>query len=533
MQRRLTPVCACAAVIAVAAPGVATAQQSGWDDDFAALPEIARHAVVLPPMEVSEEWYASGLVLFFESTGNARIWDPETETTLGATWSPGVNLFCSGHAIDGFGRVVFSGGATGTGGQCGIEDVKIADPMGNNVSRVMDDGRWYPTCITDADGNVWFFSGNVRYSPDDPPDCDRNLTVEWLDIHNSDAINMISNLTLDPTPPTYPKAHLLGTASDGNIAFVGPGVGDVGQTFWFQTATAGAGFIDGPETALSWFNEEPISRIQSTSVLLPVDLRQDPPVEEVLVIGGSADFGQGFELTATCEILRYDSLEEDWVWVFTGDPEDPDDPGHISHTRQRADVVLLADGTPFLVGGVEEGQYDCPVFTPERFVDGEWEDLPNHEYPRGYHSVAVLLRDGSVWVAGQDEDSECGQTTYTHGGDQVEIYRPWYFDEDRPEITSPAGSPPLIDREDPFNVTYSLGQGRSFGYVALIALGSVTHSTNFSQRYVILENVEPVGNTVEVDPPPAAFAPPGPYMLVVVDDAGVPSVAEFVYLDFE
>lgn len=173
--------------------------------------------------------------------------------------------------------------------------------------------------------------------------------------------------------------------------------------------------------------------------------------------------------------------------------------------------------------------------TPERFVNGEWEELPDHDHPRGYHSVAVLLRDGSVWVAGQDEDSECGQTTYTHGGDQVEIYRPWYFDEDRPEITSPTGSPPLIDREDPFNVTYTLGQGRSFGYVVVIALSSVTHSTNFSQRYVILNsNDHPTSpNTRVVTPPPAAFAPPGPYMLVVVDDLGVPSISQFIYLDFE
>lgn len=522
----------------IAGTGVAPAQQSGWADDFTALPEIARHAVVLPPMEVGEEWYASGLVLFFENTGVARVWDPETETTLGATWSPGVNLFCSGHALDGFGRVVFSGGATGTGGQCGIEDVKIADPMGKNVSRVMDDGRWYPTCITDADGNVWFFSGNVRYSSDDPPDCDRNLTVEWLDIHNSDAINMVSNLTLDPTPPTYPKAHLLATASAGNIAFVGPGVdleAEVGTSYWFNTADPGAGLIAGPETALSWFNNgEPTGRFVSTSVLLPIDLRQDPPVEQVLVIGGRTNFGRGSELTPTCEILRYDSLEEDWAWVFTGDPEDPDDPGHICHPRQRADVVLLDDGTPFLVGGVEEGQYESPVFIPERFVAGEWEDLPEHEHPRGYHSVAVLLRDGSVWVAGDDNPATTNPPN-PHPGRLLEIYRPWYFDEDRPEITSPTGAPPLIDREDPFNVTYTLGQGRSFGYVALIALSSVTHSTNFSQRYVILDsNDHPTSpNTRVVTPPPAAFAPPGPYMLVVVDDLGVPSISQFIYLDFE
>jgi len=176
------------------------------------------------------------------------------------------------------------------------------------------------------------------------------------------------------------------------------------------------------------------------------------------------------------------------------------------------------------------------MMTPQVFdrVNGEWEDLPDHDFARGYHSVAVLLRDGSVWVAGDDNPATTNPPD-PHPGELVEVYRPWYFDEDRPEITSPTGTPPLIDREDPFNVTYSLAQGRDFGYVALIAMGSVTHSVNFSQRYVILESTphQTLPDVEVVDPPPAAFAPPGPYMLVVVDDLGVPSVAEFIYLDFE
>jgi len=180
--------------------------------------------------------------------------------------------------------------------------------------------------------------------------------------------------------------------------------------------------------------------------------------------------------------------------------------------------------------GHARGQTGCALFTPERFVNGQWEVLPNHTYPRASHSVSLLQRDGSVWVAGDDNPDIIGEDP--HPGRFVEIYKPWYFDQARPGIIWPATEPVHIERNTTFPVVYALLPGRAFGYVSLIALGSVTHSTNFSQRYVILFSVESQPGIRSVTPPPAAFAPPGPYMMVVTDDLGVPSVAEFVYLDF-
>jgi hypothetical protein len=154
----------------------------------------------------------------------------------------------------------------------------------------------------------------------------------------------------------------------------------------------------------------------------------------------------------------------------------------------------------------------------------------------------VLLADGSVWTAGQGSDSlclsggaceTCGETQFwPGGGDKAEIYYPPYYDDPRPTITSWPSSDPQnrLPRGQNFTVSYDLPPGSEFGSVAIIRPGSVTHSIDMTQLYVILDNQEPDLNQVSVIPPDAAYAPPGPYMLVVVDRAAVPSVAEWVYL---
>ena len=64
--------------------------------------------------------------------------------------------------------------------------------------------------------------------------------------------------------------------------------------------------------------------------------------------------------------------------------------------------------------------------------------------------------------------------------------------------------------------------------MALLRLGAVTHSVNFEQRYVPLAFSKGDGQLAATVPQNANLAPPGVYMLLIVDDAGVPSVAKMV-----
>ena len=65
--------------------------------------------------------------------------------------------------------------------------------------------------------------------------------------------------------------------------------------------------------------------------------------------------------------------------------------------------------------------------------------------------------------------------------------------------------------------------------VALIRQGSTTYQTNTDQRYVGLAVTERLENAIRVfAPPDGGVAPPGHYMLFLVNREGVPSVAHWV-----
>ncbi len=141
------------------------------------------------------------------------------------------------------------------------------------------------------------------------------------------------------------------------------------------------------------------------------------------------------------------------------------------------------------------------------------------ETPRIYHSTAVLLPDGRVAVSGS------GNIGGAIDRLNLEIYSPPYlFRGSRPSITS---------------VTTQLEYGSSFtvetpdavdiSAVNLIRPGAATHNFDQEQRFVPLSFSQGTGGELEVEAPPNPnLAPPGYYMLFVVNSDGVPSIAEFV-----
>ena len=134
--------------------------------------------------------------------------------------------------------------------------------------------------------------------------------------------------------------------------------------------------------------------------------------------------------------------------------------------------------------------------------------------PRAYHSTAVLLPDGRVLSAGQTRGNL--QTT-------GEVFSPTYLF---------AGPRPVIDA-----APQAIGYGESFvvetagaaaiDEVTLIRASTVTHGVYFDQRSVPL-SFTPGADTLTVSEPASNLdAPPGWYMLFVLD-GGVPSVAAWV-----
>jgi galactose oxidase len=66
--------------------------------------------------------------------------------------------------------------------------------------------------------------------------------------------------------------------------------------------------------------------------------------------------------------------------------------------------------------------------------------------------------------------------------------------------------------------------------VTFIKTGSVTHSVNFEQRFMQLSFTPAAGGVSVRAPSSPHLAPPGNYLLFVIDGRGVPSVARIVQI---
>jgi hypothetical protein len=142
--------------------------------------------------------------------------------------------------------------------------------------------------------------------------------------------------------------------------------------------------------------------------------------------------------------------------------------------------------------------------------------------PRFYHSIALLLPDARVLVAGG------GRFGGTAVDDMLnaEIYSPSYlFKGSRPVISS---APNVISYNSNFSVsTTNAGQ---IAKVSLVRLGSVTHHFNIDQRYLSL-SFQTSSNALTVQAPTnSTTAIPGYYMLFILDANGIPSVASILKL---
>jgi hypothetical protein len=107
-----------------------------------------------------------------------------------------------------------------------------------------------------------------------------------------------------------------------------------------------------------------------------------------------------------------------------------------------------------------------------------------------------------------------------------ETYSPPYlFKGARPTISSAPATATYGG-----TITVQTPDAARIAAVSLIRLGSVTHAFNQNQRFVPL-SFTAVSNALNVQAPPSAnLAPPGHYMLFILDTNGVPSVAVIVKL---
>jgi hypothetical protein len=469
---------------------------------------VAVHAAVLKTGQVM----MFGFTDFSDGVGDGRLLDPAT----GALQTPGNashHLFCSGHAVAPDGRLVAAGGHHDE-----VTAVHAPNPDAGNWLSVghMTAGRWYPTCTTLPDGTVLATSGTMIAGPTSPGNPVNN-TLQVVDPGGPQATRAVPtpfSVDFPPALPTIdlypfvfvlPSGHLL-VHSRHVTRFYDPAADSWSAT---QLATT-----------------SPFSRTypgEGSAVLLA--LRPgDGHRARVLLVGGGGDhpeaLGADTPATATAEVLDLGEPSPAWRPVAP-----------MAFARIMPDAVLLPDGTVAVVGGSSTGRADHaidPVLPVELFdpASGTFATACSIHAARLYHSTALLLPDATVLIAGKD--GVFNPEPYHYPERRGEVFRPPYLFRGGPRPTI-SWAPDKIGWATPFHV--DTPDAAAVATVVLVRPGSVTHSFNMDQRLVELEVTGRTGGAVAlVGPPDANVAPPGHYMLFLLDDRGVPSVARFVHL---
>lgn len=443
-------------------------------------------------------------------------------------------------------------------------------------------GRWYPTLVTLPDGNILAMSGHphktdLTPSPINPRDQDHNHDRPEI-FYTSEGRWRMRNQLGDPSQSFYPRLHVI------------EGFGNGMQIF---TSSRLYTRSNGPDKNCYVFNPydttirqavcnlvdsggSPIDDIYfdygCTSVLLPL-LPEEKYRPRILLFGGT-------------RALIIDPLSQTWSYTSARTLQH-------SPMRYHVNSVILPTGEVFFCGGVSHSneatnwghrdpitrqtipdqnvvidQYkilEPEVYNPQT---NTWRTLPPAHVPRNYHSVALLMPDGRVWTAGSNYDgnysyrdvrqfdpnnsfyandhpriAERRARSYRHlalvrGEDdpdpsqrhrelRIEIFEPWYYaSPDRPRIVPPI--PTHVYWGDIFKIGFR--SSRVITSAAMIRAGSVTHAFNPDQRYVGLVIEERSENLTLRAPPKSTIAPPGYYLLFIIDKNGVPSTGSFVRL---
>lgn len=208
----------------------------------------------------------------------------------------------------------------------------------------------------------------------------------------------------------------------------------------------------------------------------------------------------------------------------------------MSTGRIQMNAVLLPDGTVLALGGsVNNESPDVPGRAADLYhpSSGTFSSAGTASYSRLYHSTALLLPDARVMSIGSNPGN---RGSYQPA---IEIYTPAYlFDSSdrritsRPAITGISSS--VLGYGAAFSVSYTAST--AIASAVLVRPGSVTHAFNMEQRLIGLCGPSPQpacsgsGTLNLTTPPNGNVAPPGHYMLFLIDGNGVPSVAQFIQI---
>jgi WD40 repeat protein len=454
-----------------------------WSQVFD-LPVVSIHAAVLP----------NGKVLMWDSVGDlpsekyqihnttrAIIWDPANGNYLRNDVYTGFNLFCAGHAALPDGRQFIAGGNKDSN-LAGLDTMHTFNPFNNSwdfIGRMNQGGRWYPSVTALATGDMLITSGGPSTS----------------EVYNVES-GVRSLTTAVLAMPLYP---------------------------WLQAAPNGLTFYFGPDNYLRYLD------VSGTGSWQNMGARD----------GINRDYGS-YAMYETGKILATGggaSVKHTVVVDISNGTPQVSRASDLNTGRRQHNLTVLPDGTVLATGGnsssaslvdLNAGVYTAELWNP---ATGAWQVLSSMQRTRQYHSMSLLLPDGRVLVGGGGICGTCYNVGYLEKN--IEIFSP-------PYLFASDGSGSLAPRPSITSTSSTISYGRSFSIstanprnikqIVLIRPSSVTHSVNFEQRRIPLVFSATKKNLQATAPAAASLAPPGYYMMFIIDNNGVPSVAKMVKL---
>ena len=502
------------------------------------IPVIGINAAILPTGKVF--WYAYPVNInptlgspTAPNTALAYVWDPSKGTgpsafkrvdppnfldPISGQMKP-ANIWCGATSALPNGAILATGGTLDTRPDWkGLNKVYTFDPFSETWTTQPDmrHGRWYPTNVELADGRTVILGGldetglgfaNHRnldieiFTPSSDP-----RGVGTMSLLGTRTLSSSGDATHAPNGSYFAHTFLM---PSGNVLMAGPFAEDT----WILRNP-------GPSNTYAWTNfaNTATDRVWSNALIMP---SATPGSTKVLQIGGSQSSGGTNLSVRTSETIDENNLGAGWQSSASW-----------NIGRGHANTVLLPDGSMVTVGGgvgvrndnqwsADENQKQVELWNPST---NTWSLGPPQVESRAYHSTAILLPDGRVVSAGDDWNGAGGPGAGIDN-DTAEIYSPPYlFKGARPTVTA---APTGVNYAAQFNVDTP---DTNVTKAVLMGLNTTTHAVDMNQRYVPLALSQRTGGVTLTSPANGNLAPPGYYMLFLVNSNGVPSIARFVQL---
>ena len=414
----------------------------------------------------------------------------------------------------------------------GLKATRIFDPV-NDTWRAargrMRYGRWYPSLVTLASGEVLVASGVTKLIkpvyPDRPADSGTN--VKQLETyHPSNETWTVNRESAERSLPLYPRLHLLPNGHvyyDAGGQTFNPDGQSYDEALWNMAAVYDPSSQTWSDLGLPAFGPV-LKGFRGSAFSQQLTLKPPYTKAQFLSAGGVYGVTPGTYAGTDTSTLNTVDVTNGGT-KFTTEATGP-----MSNGRWYSTGVTLPTGQVLAFSGADRDEVVGPgsgaaVTQAELFdpATKKWRPLASARKGRTYHNSAILLQDGRVLVGGHAPINTGYAIPFNDGREELglsDAFRDPSFEVFSPPNLFYGPRPVIIDYDlsQPYGRTTTI-QVHDAGDVASVVLvrnPSLTHLVNADQKVVELPILRRDGGTVTVATPPTpSVAVPGPYWLFV------------------